>query len=291
MTVGYTTRRLDLFSLAGHNGRLSVDYLELFTFLHKTRPEKRVWRNGRRAVMVPRLRRTGNYFVFAACEGDVGVAPRIMNMLTAEERFAEIDAAADAVIHLTHGVINPETRVAAIEYVHRGAKARDVTQALESAARTVERWPELSLSLSPIAQDSFWEDLRRYERIRVASIKMARPNPGWTDVKNKLTKVAIASNAATISLETTAARGSSLAHDDGTVSFILSMEHEEHPTMIDAKISGLREGDARESTISYNRYVKHATVGVPLDDHGHVIGSEIESKLLDFVAGRLYQGD
>jgi hypothetical protein len=51
-------------------------------------------------------------------------------------------------------------------------------------------------------------------------------------------------------------------------------------------VSGARVGESADTTISLANYVQHQKVSVHMDQHGHVIGTEIREKLRSFIEAR-----
>jgi hypothetical protein len=125
--------------------------------------------------------------------------------------------AGEIVVRPTMLYVNPESRLVALERRYLGLGAATIARALEIIGAEVEFASDLTIELNPVASASFSEELQRFQRIRQASVTLARPNYDWTDNANTLTEYAAESEGQTIALEMTAPRGGSLAKDRGIV--------------------------------------------------------------------------
>jgi hypothetical protein len=220
-----------------------------------------------------------------AYEGDEGVNPLIFNTANATERVQRLRSG-EVVAHKTHAMIDLASRQAIVEYNHRGAKAHDLATVLEEQARDALQDQSFVTELNPVADESFAEALGRFGRIRVASIRVARPNVDWTDHYNHLTEVARDSNARTMELSLTANRASSLSTAGGVVRFIRDLAHDTLSMFKGARITGTREGESAETTISLANHIEHQKVSVRMTESGHVDDMDIKQKIEAYLAAR-----
>jgi hypothetical protein len=58
-------------------------------------------------------------------------------------------------------------------------------------------WPGLNLQFHPMADQEFMKAVEGFSRVRVASVKLARPNVDWNDDFNHFTEMARQSEAGT----------------------------------------------------------------------------------------------
>jgi len=281
----YTTRRLEVFSLHARITNGHVDYPALFRSLARLPDEERVYAVGDKLVAIPSLTLRDGYVKFTAFEGDTSLHPIIYNYRRGTARIEHL-ATGEMVATMTHGLINLVRREAIIEYNQSGAKANDVSQTLEHIGRTRTQWRTLKVELVAKADQEFLESINRFERIRVASFKVARPNPSWTADYEHLSEVAEESNARYMELALTAERGESLSARRGIVGYIRSMARETVAYIKGANITGLRQGETSETTVSLNRYIEHQRVRVRRNEDGHVDDADIERRITDYMRVR-----
>jgi hypothetical protein len=272
----FADRKLELFAVHARTSEGPVNYLELFTWLASRKPRERYQELGDRLVAVHRLVKRGKYFALTAYEGPLGVAPLIFDAATGRarvERLAEREVMATA----THAFVDAVGRRAVVEYNHRGAKAGDIAQALEQVGRA--HFPELSIELNPVADESFVTALDRFERVRHASLRIARPNIDWSDHYNNLTKVAHDSNARTIQVAASANRGGSLNKNAGLMSFIRQLAVQGLAVLKGASVEGVRYGEDQPTTVSLKNHIEHQRISVPKAADGQVNDQELDPKL------------
>lgn len=282
MARGYTTRRLEVFALHARITRGRVDYESLFRDLAAVPDEERVYAVGDKLVAIPTLTVEGNYVHFVAYEGDRGLHPLIYNYENGTARIERLRGG-EMVATRTHGTINLVRREAIIEYNQRGAKASDISQTLEHVGRIRTEWNSLKVELVAKVDQEFLDSINRFERIRVASFKVARPNPSWTADYKHLTEVAEESNARYMELSMIAERGESLSAKKGIVDYIKHMARQTVSYIKAANITGTRAGENAETTVSMNRYIEHQKVNVRRNEDGHVDDQDVERRIAEYM--------
>lgn len=220
-----------------------------------------------------------------AYEGPVGVNPLIFDAATGDERFENLTPR-QVVATRTYGIIDLKSREAIIEYNQRGAKAHDISQLLEETGRKIGLGADFSVELNPVVDDNFLVALDRFGRIKVAQMKVARPNLDWSDNYDGLSKVGQESNGRTVELAVTAHRYDSLSKNSGIIQFIKDMVGERIPSLKGASVTGNRKGEAAETRISLANYVVHQKIYVEVDHNGHAVTSDIQEKLREFQKSR-----
>lgn len=134
--------------------------------------------------------------------------------------------------------------------------------------------------------DSFLAALDRFGRIRLANMKVARPNFDWTDNYEGLNQVGADSNGRTVDLSVIAHRNDSLAKDRGIVQYIRDMIANKVTSLKGASVEGVRQGEQADTRISLANYVVHQKTSVKVDVNGHDVSEDIQRKLIAFVQSR-----
>jgi hypothetical protein len=287
MAKGYTTRKLEVWSVHAHQGEQSpsaVDYEELFTAISAASPEQRVQSGAERLVALSRLEIDASQIWITAYEGTRGLNPLIFNTLSSEERVQHL-AQGEVVATKTHALVNLSSRTAIVEYNHQGAKASDIASVLGSTGRVLG-WEGLKVELNPLVSESFIGEVERFERIREATARLVRPNLGWSDWEDELTEAAEDSDAQAVNVEFTAPRGESLSQTAGVVPFIRRLATTPLSPLKRASLTGRRQGEDEETTVSTTNHVEHQRINVRLDPDGHVSDADIQQHPADFDVAR-----
>jgi hypothetical protein len=286
MAPAIRRRRLEVFKLHCRN-KTQINYRDVFDKLSKTKLATRQFEAGDRLLALPKLAFLWKSAVvqFIAYEGPVGVNPLIFDSSSGSERFEQLTDT-QVVATRTHGVIDLSAREAIIEYNHRGAKANDIAMLLEETGRKSGMGKEFSVELNPLGDQSFLEALDRFARIKLANLKVSRPNFDWTDNYQGMNKVGADSNGRIVELTVTAQRRDSLAKDKGIVAYIREMIVHTVDNIKGASVVGVREGEQAEATISLSRFIVQQNVYVRVDHNGHPITGDIQDKLIEFMEAR-----
>jgi hypothetical protein len=190
-----TRRRLEVFALQGHQNRRVIDYGALFNLLAAIQPADRARQFGTTLVALPKLEVAERRVKFIAYEGPTDEALLIYNRIRAEERIQRL-ASGDVSAHKTHALLSLQTREMIVEYNYRGPKASDIVSLCQDLARNNRDWASLDLTVTPVVEASFLQALDRFRVIKLATVKVARPNPGWTDdFRNLMAEMADDSDA------------------------------------------------------------------------------------------------
>ncbi len=285
MARGYTTRRLEVFSIHALLTNGKVNYSALFQDLANIPAARRVYEEGEKVVAILKLSVEGDFVRIVAVEGDKNLHPLIYNYEKATERIEQLQIG-ELVATRTHGLINLKTRVAIIEYNQRGAKASDIARALEHIGRVHTSWKNLKVTLVQKADVSFLEEIEKFERIRAASLRITRPNPSWDLYFEAVSNLADESDAHAVEISATADRGESLSRLNGVIKYIKQLARERFTYLQGAKISGTRVGEEAETSVSLNRHTAHHKAKVRLTEDGHVDDADIERKLAEFATSQ-----
>jgi hypothetical protein len=281
------SRKLEVFKLHCRQGQTKVDYIESFSRLSRARNSVRQFEVDDKLLALPRLRlnRSTMLVEFIAYEGPIGVNPLIFDSGSGIERFETLTQT-QVVATRTYGIIDLNKREAIIEYNQRGAKAQDVGLLLEESGRRLGLGEDFSVEFTPLADDSFLDSIDQFGRIRLATMRVARPNFDWTDNHDGLSQVGAESNGRSVELTVTAHRSDSLAHNKGIIQYIRDMVLESVATLKGATVVGMRHGESAETRVSLANHIVHQKVQVEVDGNGHIVGRDIQNKLREFSHSR-----
>lgn len=284
MKRGYTTRRLEVYALHSLSDGEPVKYVNLFSRFRDVPAKDRIRQVDDKLVAIPDLTVSDELIRLIAYEGARGMHPMFYNLIHAKARIQRLQEQ-EILATKTHGLINLKTREAIIEYNQRGAKANDIAKTLELIGRDVLGLKSLTVELTPMVDESFVDAISHFKRIRLADLKVARPNPGWNEHYDHLSTLAEESDARNIEIVVTADYKQSLSHKRGIVAYIKEMAKQKLPSLKRAQITGTKEGEQAETSISLSDHIEHQKVLVRLTS-GHVDGEDIEAKMLEFMHAR-----
>ena len=184
----------------------------------------------------------------------------------------------------THFVVVPSARSAAIEYVRSGAKAILLGPAIAEIMRNnIEQFSDVQVEFAPKIQRAFEEEIDLFERIRMASIRVTRPNASWTDHYSDLSELMNESHGDKAAIDIRAGRGKSLRKNSGIVQVIKDVSADEFPYLEEASVTGTREDEVSETTVRSRSHVVHSRVVVQADDTGTAYNTSIRRKLSEFI--------
>jgi hypothetical protein len=206
MPASFTKRKLEVFSIHALKSNGQVDYKSLFKDFAEINDERRSVIVNEKLIAVPTVEVKGTTVLLVAYEGNVGQNPLIFNATNAEERTERLKRG-EIVATRTHAVVDIESREVIVEYNHAGAKAGDLASVITNSLSESETWRGLNVELNPVADEEFVKAIEKFRRIRLASLRVARPNPGWTDHVNNLTEMAGESDAKDVEVALSANRG------------------------------------------------------------------------------------
>jgi hypothetical protein len=261
-----------------HRNEAEVDYDLFFSELSRAAPDDRVWATEERLVAIPNLELTGGKVYLVAYEGAPDERPVILNVASGQERDADV-AVGEIVATKTHAVVDLRSREAIIEYNHRGAKAQDIAAVLGRAGRGILDLSGFWLEFNPKVEEGFVEAIEEFERIRVASMKLARPNSDWEEWRSTLSDVADESGAQHVAAEMSAGRGQSLEQNRGFVGFIKERVLDPVSGLKSAAVVGTRWNESSETKVTTTDHKTHQRVSVRLNEAGQVDETDMRRRL------------
>ncbi|TPW26040.1 hypothetical protein [Pararhizobium mangrovi] len=276
-------RKIELFAMHAHPGD-DIDYEEIFVRLHDVPRAQRVVRVRGIVVGFPIVEPLKEGWFIQITEGDPADSTLIYDQSTGGTREASLGEA-EIISQATHMVVTPSARRAAVEYVRRGIKAPFIAQAIEGIVkRNSPEYGNFNLELVAVTAPSFIEAIDDFKRIRVAGVRMVKPNATWTDHHTHLSKVMESSNGGSVEMDVSAQRNGSLSKDDGIVDIIKEVAEEEYPYLGDAKITGTRRGEDSETTLRAKKHIEHTKANIVANESGHVRKNSILRALRSFIS-------
>lgn len=281
-----TSKKLEVFALHGFQNGTPINYRALFEHLALLPAVNRTRQYGTTVIALRRLQIEGNHIRITAYEGPIGEPALIYDMPSAEERIQRL-ASTEALAQKTHAMFSLLTRDLVVEYNRRGAKAGDIVNVCQELARRDRAWSDLDLTFAPVVEANFLRALDRFRVIKIATVKVARPNRNWNaDLNNILGQIASESDARIADVTLHAERNGTLSKTGGLIAYLRRMLSSRTPSVTGASISGIREGENANSSISLNKYIQSQVVSVRLTPDGYVDDEDIESKIREYLNSR-----
>lgn len=276
------SRKLELFTMHAH-GMPIMDYSKIFKAFASLPRGRRISNVNGIYIGFPHvIEIEGGYFI-QAMEGDPDALQLIFDLSTGEAKESNLGVE-EIFGQATHFVIAPDSRSVAIEYVRRGAKALLLGPSIAEIIR--QNFPEynkIQLEFLPKIERGFLEEINSFDRIRIASIRIKKPNASWTDHYSDLSDLMDSSDGDKASLDVRAGRGESLRKNDGIVKVIKDIAEDKYPYIEDAAVTGTRRDEGAETTVRSRSHVVHSRVVVEADNTGAAYDTSIRKKLLEFI--------
>jgi hypothetical protein len=133
----------------------------------------------------------------------------------------------------------------------------------------------VTVSLDAEPGEEFLVRIDELDRVTEASVRVARPNPGWRDLQNELGDQARESDAKKAQVSMTARRNASLRKDRGIIAWIRrAFERDE---LDYAAVSGKRGGQSE--SFDTEKLGKRIVVEIEVDERGQVRSDDAWAKL------------
>ncbi|KAB7786363.1 hypothetical protein [Methylorubrum populi] len=281
------SRKLELFSVHAHNNNEEIDYKKIVSTFKALPRSLRITKIGNMVFGFPVVTEMEGIYFMQVLEGDPEATTLIFDRATGRASETEL-ADSELISQATHLVIHPEKRLAAIEYVRRGAKAVQIGPAIASVLKSnTSDFRLLDLEFPPKIAKGFSEQIATFERIRVASLRITRPNASWTDHYTDLSDLMETSGGEKAEIDVRAGRGASLEKNKGIVQVIKEISEDEHPYIEEAAITGTRANESAETVVRSSTHILHTRVSVEANNSGEVYDNSIRSKLVSFISSWL----
>jgi hypothetical protein len=280
-------RKLELYLLSGHQHEQPIDYPALFQYLAEIPAQSRTRLLYDRMIALGEVGIYDDLVKIIAYEGSEREFPLIYNRTSALERFETLSAG-EILARKTRALLDLVTREMAIEYNHRGAKAVDIVNLCQYLARQDRRWDALDLTVVPVPQRTFLDAIDRFSVIKSATIKVVEPNQDWTrDYKNLLSQMSDDSGAGSGDITLHARRKGTLSKTRGIIAYLRDLAFGRAASAVEgATVTGIREGETAESSVSLKKHVESRTVTPRLLPSGQVDEGDVEIKLREYLDSR-----
>lgn len=186
------------------------------------------------------------------------------------------------IIGVTYAFFMEGAREVLLQNPTRGVTKRKIENFLTRLLQQqCERSEIPRLTLTPIPGKQLIEAIESFDRIRVAEVRLSRPNKSWSNTACSLIGAAEESNPRIISIGATAERGASLPQDRGIIDSIKSLARERSPEIDNLKITGTPANSNTEENLSLKEhqerqsFVTDATKTVK--QIHHLLGKQIAS--------------
>lgn len=180
-------------------------------------------------------------------------------------------------------VIDPARRLATLEIRRPGVSASTIASHIERVMEDVMNLQAPTFTLNPIPSKSILEELDRLERIREASVVLARPNFDWTENADQLSQMGDESDAGQVEVGARAPRGKSLRLRDGILGAIRSLAENQIGPIRDFRVNGTRTGENKERRISLENNSERRFVSVhPSESESERVRAESARFLSEF---------
>jgi len=271
-------KKLEVFAFTAHIGPKAVsNYEDLFDYLISLTAKNRVYKVNDKVISIPVIEKNGKRVKIIAYEGEQGVNPLMYDHENMKERVEKLKKN-ETLATKTRVIIDLAEKRAVAEYNHKGAKAGDIGEVLThlTAAKYAPHQP--LIQFTHVAGDGFIEAIEKLSRVRVASVKFARPNPGWSDAHDKLVDVAEESGAHFVNVEFTASRGDNLNVKTGIIGFLKKTINQGLSIFSKVEVKGHEAGIKKEKSIKLENFVESRTATVNRDANGHPEEAQILSQ-------------
>ena len=203
------------YALHAHGSSFSGDYDAVFSSLANIQPRQRIVNVSGLTIGISRIEKSAKGYFIQFIEGEVGANPLILNLQTGIVRIEEL-ARNEMIGAASHMLVYPKDRRALVEYVKNGPKVEVIQASIEAVLRSrIEKYADLTIEFAPVVRESFVKEIEGFNRIRVASLTVVKPNAGWTDHYSEIADMLDKSNGKKAKLSVSAPRSESLQKNRG----------------------------------------------------------------------------
>lgn len=270
MPLKSVVRTLNAYSIHGHvnpgaDAEDVIDYRDFFRSLLRvelTRARLDVT-GGDRVALTARMTRE-NRIALQFVSGNTNEAMLVYDEATGQS--SEVDPGnGRMLVSGAWAIIDPEERFLVLERRRPGVPVALLERFLSKFGREELGMEGLTISLNPIANDSFAKEIERFTRIREASITLRRPNHSWTENAEMMLGDIPESNGADVEIQVRADRGQSLEKGKGIVREVINLARRPIGPLANATVVGTRDDYEGERTLSLRRNVVKGSARIPSD--------------------------
>ena len=262
MAKDYIRRTLDLFSVHGRSGDELVDYKSFFEQLSELSTSERFLFDidGVKVTFVKAVHVEDNLIAYCFISGETD--DPVMYYDISEKQQREINSPNGFFSFPVWLFVNTQDRFIARENRRPGVPVRLIEKYFQlSAVKFGYSHPRFDVN--PVADSHFLEAIQDLEIIDTVGIDMARPNYDWSEDEARLTNIADASNASTISVQVKSKSGQSLAKNSGIVKDVKTIVKEVRNGIKNVRIHGKRTKESLGIWLNQSRFQRKAAVALP----------------------------
>lgn len=286
-------RKIEVYRLTISGLKDDVDYLQLLRRARASIKDelRAVQTIGDKSHVLHEVKATKGSLWLRFCSYSEGDRPDVINTKSLNIKPNPLSDN-ETTVYWTHGLVSPMKKrvVMLIERVQAGiwpSRVEDYLQWLldhpdnQKLVADVQGDAEepLTVTLELEADKSFMKQVEAMERIIAVSLRIARPNPGWKDYEDLLSKEAQASDAHYADVSMHARRNASLSKDQGIVQALKDLN--QHDKLGRAEVEGETGGERK--SISTEKYGKSQYKNLPTDADGNVAHDAALEKFLEFL--------
>lgn len=259
-------RTMEAHSIHGHINPGSpseelVVYTWFFEQIMGADPHSLRFTVGSDTVAIADRVRTDNALALRFVTGNAEELPLVYDATTGQ--VEEVDPGSNRlVVSGAWAIVAPERRILVLERKRPGVPVFQIERFLTQFGRQRLGVGDIAVSLNPIPSDSFTEEVKRFTRIREASLTLRRPNQSWTASAEAMLGELAESNAAEVQLQLNADRGQSLSKDRGIVGELLHLASRPINALKNAVIKGQTPAFEGERTVSLAKHTVKGTVRI-----------------------------
>lgn len=256
-------RTMFAYSLHGRTSEGVIDYQNFFSGLSRVPAPLRQTSVGTELVAITYMSRSRGGWLMRFLAGEQDMPALFYDPDTGEESLSTPDGRRFAA-NANWVYVDLTGRVAAIERRRPGVAVGVMARALSHLGSELGiAGGRVTFDLNPVVAKTFSDAVEDFERIRQASIVLARPNFNWADNAGDLTGYADESNADDVEVAMSARRGESLSKDHGIISDILNVTKAVLGPVKNLRVVGRRTGETKETAISLKRHQEKRSFPVP----------------------------
>lgn len=258
-------RSVYAYELHGHDADGPLDYGQFFAALAQLPSRQRQFQivRSNEVVAIPEVRTTGDVYELRFLIGREGEMARFYDLQSGTERAAAPQRG-EVAVQGSWLVIDTAARLVVQERRRPGVPLQLAIRGLIGIGRERGLATNLTISLGPIADSDFTQELDTLERIKSATVIMQRPNMSWTNTADSiLSDYAEDSNVGTVEFGATARPKDSLSKDSGIIADIKAMVATAFGPLTNVRIVGRRSGEAKDHTVSLKKHARRREIEIP----------------------------
>lgn len=258
-------RSVYAYELHGHDADGPLDYGQFFASLAQLTSRQRQFQlvRSNEVVAIPEVRAVGDVYELRFLIGREGEMARFYDLQSGTEREAAPQRG-EVAVQGSWLVIDTAARLVVQERRRPGVPLQLAIRGLTGIGRERGIATNLTISLGPIADRGFIEELDGLDRIKSAAVIMQRPNMSWTNTADSiLSDYAEDSNVGTVEFGATARPKDSLSKNSGIIADIKAMVSTAFGPLTNVRIVGRQDGESKDRTVSLKQHARRREIQIP----------------------------